>query len=158
VSAFGDYVYANPSPRIFDPEKHFVGYWDVGVRVSWAINDVFSAGAAGADQKAQAVSLRAQSSKVSDAVFLEVAQAVLAMRTADSSIESSNAQLRSAEEAYRARRDLFRYGRGTSVELADAEADLFRARLAAISAGIDQRLAKVRIEHATGRDVTGRGP
>jgi outer membrane protein len=150
-------VYANPSPRIFIPEQQFVGYWDVGVRATWALNDVFSAGAAGADQKAQAASLRAQSQKVRDAVFLEVTQAVLAMRTADSSIDSSSAQLRSAEEAYRARRELFRYGKGTSVELAEAEADLFRARLAAISAGIDQRLAKVRVEHATGRDVTRGG-
>jgi outer membrane protein TolC len=69
----------------------------------------------------------------------------------------ANARLRSAEEAYRARRDLFRYGRGTSVELADSEADLIRASLAAISAGIDKHLAKVRIEHATGRYVIGRG-
>jgi len=154
VSAFGDYVYANPSPRIFIPEQQFVGYWDVGVRATWAVNDVFTGAAAGADQQAQAAALRAQSAKVRDAVFAEVTQAVLAMRTADSSIESSNAQARSAEEAYSARRDLFRFGKGTSVELADAEANLFQARLAAVSARIDQRTARVRVDHATGRDVT----
>jgi|HubBroStandDraft_1064217.scaffolds.fasta_scaffold26302_2 outer membrane protein TolC len=155
VSAVGDYSYANPSPRIFLPEADFHGFWDAGVRVTWAINDVFSGDAAGAEQQAGAVNLRAQSAQLRDAILAEVTQAVLARRTADSSIESSTAQLRSAEAAYRDRRDLFRLGKGTSVELADAEADLFRARLAAISARIDQRIASVRIDHATGRDVGG---
>ncbi|MGD0836756.1 MAG: TolC family protein [Polyangia bacterium] len=156
VSASADYVYANPSPRIFIPEQQFKGFWDVGARVTWAPNDLFSAGAAGDEQQARAAALRAQSAQVRDAVFLEVTQAVLAMRTADSSIESTDAQLRSAEEAYRSRRELFLFSKGTSVELADAEANLFRARLAAISARIDQRVAQVRIEHATGRDVARR--
>lgn len=143
-------------PRIFLPEDEFHGYWDAGVRATWAINDVFSGTFAGAEQEASAANLRAQSAQVRDAILAEVTQAVLARRTADSSIESSSAQLRAAEEAYRARRDLFRLGKGTSVELADAEADLFRARLAAISARIDQRIAGVRIDHATGRDVAKR--
>jgi outer membrane protein TolC len=157
VSASADYVYANPSPRVFIPEQQFKGFWDLGVRVTWAFNDVFGAQAASDEQRADAEATRAQSAKVRDAAFLEVTQAVLAMRTADSSIESSDAQLRASEEAYRARRELFLYGKGTSVELADAEASLFRARLAAVSARIDQRIARVRIEHATGRDVARRG-
>jgi outer membrane protein TolC len=156
VAAFADYTYANPSPRIFLPEDEFHGYWDAGVRATWALNDVFSGTFAGAEQEASAANLRAESAQVRDAILAEVTQAVLARRTADSSIESSSAQLRAAEEAYRARRDLFRLGKGTSVELADAEADLFRARLAAISARIDQRIARVRIDHATGRDVAKR--
>ena len=156
VSAFGDYVYANPSPRIFVPEEQFHGYWDAGVRGTWAINDLFSGAAAGDDQQARAAVLRAQGAQLRDAIFMEVTQAMLAMRTADSSIESSSAQRRAAEEAYRARRDLFRVGKGTSVELADAEANLFRARFAAISARIDQRIARVHVDHATGRDVAKR--
>jgi len=87
----------------------------------------------------------------------ELAAKEASLHAADSSIESSNIQLRSAEEAYRACRELFRYGKWTSVELADAEGDLFRARLSARSAGIDQRLARVRIEHATCRYVTRGG-
>jgi outer membrane protein TolC len=146
-------VLANPSPRIFLPENAFHGFWDAGVRVTWAMNDVFGGAAAGAEQQAIAANLRAQGAELRDAILVEVTQAVLARRTADSSIESATAQLRSAEAAYRDRRDLFRFGKGTSVELADAGADLFRARLAAISARIDQRIARVRIDHATGRDI-----
>jgi outer membrane protein TolC len=156
LSAIGDYSYANPSPRIFLPEDAFHGFWDVGLRATWAVNDVFSGAAAGAEQQASAANLRAQGAQIRDAVLAEVTQAVLARRTADSSIESSTAQLRSAEAAYDARRDLFRMGKGTSVELADAEADLFRARLAAVSARIDQRIAAVRLDHATGRDAARR--
>jgi outer membrane protein TolC len=39
------------------------------------------------------------------------------------------------------------------VELADAEVSLFRAQLAAITASVDLRVAKVKLDHATGRDV-----
>lgn len=156
LAAFGDYVYASPSPRIFVPEERFRGFWDAGLRVTWAMNDVFTGAAAGADGDARALELRAESARLRDAIYAEVTQAVLAMRTADSSVESSAPQLRAAEEAYRARRDLFRLGKGTSVELADAEANLFRARLTVISARVDQRIARIRIEHATGRDVAWR--
>jgi outer membrane protein TolC len=86
--------------------------------------------------------------------FASAATCVFALPgMADSSIESSSARRRGAEEAYCVRCDLFRVGKGTSVELADTEANLVRARFAAISARIDQRIARVHVEHATGRGV-----
>ena len=63
--------------------------------------------------------------------------------------------LASAEESYRVRRELFRAGRATSVELTDAETDLMRSRLDALNARMDARVAKVNLEHALGRDVPG---
>lgn len=112
--------------------------------------------AARAVAQAPAAAMRAQSTQVRDAAFRVITQAMLAMRVADSSIESSDAQLHSTEEAYRARRELFLFSKETSVELADAEASRFYARLAAIFARVDQRIAQMRVEHATGRDVASR--
>jgi outer membrane protein TolC len=48
---------------------------------------------------------------------------------------------------------MYKVGKATSVELTDAESTLFRAKLAAVSARIDQRIARVKLEHATGRDL-----
>jgi len=48
---------------------------------------------------------------------------------------------------------LFLQGRATSVELTDAETEMTQARLDAIGARIDHREARVRLDHATGRDV-----
>ncbi|APR80835.1 Hypothetical protein A7982_06182 [Minicystis rosea] len=51
------------------------------------------------------------------------------------------------------RRELFQHGRASSVELTDAETELFRASLDVVSARVDVRIARARLLHATGRDA-----
>ena len=75
------------------------------------------------------------------------------MHEADFSIDSSTRELASAEEAYRVQRELFNNGRGTSTTLTDAESDLTRARLKLLNAKADARTARIRLEHALGRDI-----
>ena len=58
-----------------------------------------------------------------------------------------------ASEGYRVRRELFRNGRATSVELTDAVLELFRASLESVNARADLRSARARVLHASGRDV-----
>ena len=50
-------------------------------------------------------------------------------------------------------RELFNNGRGTSTTLTDAESDLTRARLTLLNARADARIARIRLDHALGRDV-----
>ena len=59
----------------------------------------------------------------------------------------------SATEAYRVARELFNNGRATATTLTDSETDLTRARLDALNASVDARTARVRLEHALGRDT-----
>jgi len=75
------------------------------------------------------------------------------VREADFSIDSSKRELASAEEAARVARELFNNGRGTSTTLADAESDLTRARLDLLNAKVNARTARIRLEHALGRDA-----
>jgi outer membrane protein TolC len=51
------------------------------------------------------------------------------------------------------RRELFRAGRATQVEVTDAETDLTLARIEAVNAKINARIALVALSHALGRDV-----
>jgi outer membrane protein TolC len=51
------------------------------------------------------------------------------------------------------RRELFRNGRATSVELTDAEVQWTEAQLDVVSARVDQRVAQVKLLHATGDDT-----
>jgi outer membrane protein TolC len=51
------------------------------------------------------------------------------------------------------RRELFRNGRATSVELTDSEVELFRASLEAINARANLRSARASLLHAVGRDI-----
>ena len=50
-------------------------------------------------------------------------------------MQTTKRALDAAEEGYRVRRELFRNGRATSVELTDSEVQLIRARLEAVDAG-----------------------
>jgi len=157
LDAFGDAIYANPNQRIFPLENAFRATWDVGVQLTYSPNDIALAGASGKNLDARASSLISQREALEDGIRIEVTQARNALREAQATIESTAQGLAAAEEGYRVRRSLFRNGRATAVELTDAETDLTRSRLEAINARIDARIAKVRLEHAVGRDIVALG-
>jgi outer membrane protein TolC len=157
LDAFGDAIYANPNQRIFPLENAFRATWDVGVQLTYSPNDIALAGASGKNLDARASSLVSQREALEDGIRIEVTQARNAFREAEATIESTAQGLAAAEEGYRVRRSLFRNGRATAIELTDAETDLTRSRLEAINARIDARIAKVRLEHAVGRDVVALG-
>jgi outer membrane protein TolC len=58
----------------------------------------------------------------------------------------------SAEESYRVRRELFRAGRATTVEVTDAETVLTQARSALVDAHVAGRVALAELRHSLGRD------
>jgi outer membrane protein TolC len=153
VSGFGDLIYANPNTRIIPQEQTFKATWDVGLQVTWSPNDIGTGTALGKNLDARAASIEAQKAALSDGLRVEVMQQWQAYREAEASIATTQRGLTSAEEGYRVRKELFTHGRATSVELTDAETDLTRARLEAINARVDLRIAKVKLIHALGRDV-----
>jgi outer membrane protein TolC len=153
LDAVGEVTTADPNPRYIPPQDRFDTTWSVGVVLTWSPNDAFGYGAASAAIDSQRDAVEAQRRALEDALRLEVTDARRACLDAAGAIETSRRALASATESYRVRRSLFRAGRATSVELTDAETELLRARLDAIYATLDQRVAHVRLEHATGRDA-----
>ena len=79
--------------------------------------------------------------------MLAAQQAVLIAQRA---LETSQKGLAAAEEGYRVRRELLNAERATAVELVDAETDLTRARIAALNARVDLRVALAQLGHALG--------
>ena len=152
VSAFGDAILANPNQRIFPQTQTWFGTWDVGVRLTWSPNDIPTALASAADANSRAAGLVAQKQALRDGIAIEVTQAYQAVQEADFSLGSTAKQLSSAREAVRVARELFKAGRINSTTLTDAETELTRARLALLNARIDARTARVRLDHALGRD------
>jgi outer membrane protein len=153
LDVVGNALYANPNPRYFFPEAKFRESWDVGVQLVWTPNDSFNARAAGAESDARASQTEMQRELLRDGVKTEVIQAYNAMREAEVALQTTKRGLASAEEGYRVRRELFRNGRATSVELTDSEVELFRASLEAINARANLRSARARLLHAVGRDI-----
>ena len=78
---------------------------------------------------------------------------------AQHALATSQKGLAAAEEGYRVRRELLNAERATAVELVDAETELTRARIAALNARVDLRVAMAQLRHALGDttyEVAGR--
>ena len=153
VSAVADAVYANPNPRVFPLTDQWFATWEVGAQLTWSPNEAAIGVVAGHAQDERANALEQQRSALRDAIELDVLQAYQAVREADVALEATKRELESATEAYRSARDLFSTGRITSTTLTDAETDITRARLDALNAKADARIARVRLQHAAGRDA-----
>jgi outer membrane protein TolC len=153
ADAFGSLLYANPDPRGFPQKDEFKGSWTIGVKASFVVNDAASGHATAREYQAKALGVREQRRALRESLSLEVSSARQEVIDARASIRASADGLASAEESWRARRLLFRNGRATGVELVDAETELLRARLEAIHARVDMRVASVKLARATGRDV-----
>ena len=149
----GNAIYANPNSRIFPPQDRFDGTWDASVVLTWTPTDIAGARASERTQEAQEAQILAQREALLDGLRLEVTQAFQAQHEAEVALDTTLQGLRAAEESSRARRDLFRNGRATLVEMNDAESELMRAQLEVVNAHIDARIARVRIDHAVGRDA-----
>ncbi len=153
LSAFADGIVGNPNPRVIPPTNTTFATWDVGAQITWSPNDIITGAGSIKDYEARAANIEANAGITRDGIVVEVQQMWQNVREADFAIESSTRQLASAEEAYRVQRELFNNGRGTSTTLTDAESDLTGARLTLLNARAEARIARIRLDHALGRDV-----
>ena len=153
LSAFADGIEGNPNQRYFPIQQTFNATWDLGLQATWAPNDILTANSGAADYEARANALEAQAQVTRENIEVEVTQDFQALRQAEFSLDSTRRELASATEAYRVARELFNNGRGTFTTLTDAEGELTRARIDALNAAVNVRLARVRLEHGAGRDV-----
>ncbi|MEO6601786.1 MAG: TolC family protein, partial [Polyangiaceae bacterium] len=153
LDAQGNALYANPNPRYFPPVKEFNGSWDASLILSWTPTAIFGATAQAKTAEAHADEVVARKGALKNGLRLEVNQSMNALAEANFGIEVSRDGLVAAEENYRVRRELYRAGKATIVEVTDAETELTRARLDVVNANVDLRVARVALTHALGRDV-----
>jgi outer membrane protein TolC len=153
LDAFASAMYANPNPRYFPARDQFDGTWEVGVTVSYSPNDVATAAFASDAAQARRHAIELELEAFLDALRIETTQAAEAVKQADVAVETTKRALTAAEESYRVRKELFVNERSTSTELTDAETHLTQARINAVGARIDQRIARLRFEHTVGDDA-----
>ncbi|MGK3994600.1 TolC family protein [Sorangium sp. So ce1024] len=153
VDAFADLSYANPNQRIFPQREAFDLTWTAGVRASWVLNDIFTTAAASAEASARTAQITEQKAALREALRLEVARAFADVSKAASTIESAERQLAASLESMRVKSELFRAGRATSTDVVDAEREVTTARLQQLSARVGALAARIRLEHAVGRDA-----
>ncbi len=153
LDAFANATYANPNPRIFPQENRFDLTWDVGVRLTWVINDTFTTIGAAAEADARVASVAAEKRALEDAVAVEVTRAYYDIETARAAITAAEKREESAKISLDTRRQLFRAGQATATEIVDAEAELVEAGLQRLDAHVDILVARARLEHAIGAKI-----
>lgn len=153
LSAFATADYANPNQRVFPQVDEFKFTWQAGVQLSWTLNDTLLERANQRRIRAETNQLRADRESLLRGTRIQVLAAEQGVQTALLSLVTTAKGLAAAEESYRVRRELLNAERATAVELVDAEADLTRARIAAIDARINLRIALAELKHALGEDA-----
>ncbi len=153
LDAQANALYANPNSRYVPPTATWHATWDVGVTLSWTPTNIFNAEAQARGVEARADEVASQRNGVKNGLRLEVNQAMNALAEANFGLEASREGLSAAEENYRVRRELYRAGKATIVDVTDAETDLTRSRLDVVNSHVDERIARVALSHALGRDV-----
>jgi outer membrane protein TolC len=153
VEGFGNLTYANPNPRYIPQQDEWHATWDVGVRAVWTLNDIGAASSDAQVTSAEVARTRAQKQQFEDALRTEVLSAHQGLQEAQLALESAERGVAAAEAAHEDRRKLFEAGRATAFDVLDAETTLVGARLNLIQAYVGLRMARVRFDHALGRDV-----
>jgi outer membrane protein TolC len=153
LDASGDFIYANPNQRYFPPASVWHDTWDASITLSWTPTNIFGAQANAHVAEAHADEVAAKRASLKNGLRLEVNQAMNALTEAQVSLASAREGLVAAEENYRVRRELYRAGKATVVDVTDAETDLTRSRLEVVNSHVDERIARVALTHALGRDV-----
>lgn len=157
LDAQGNAVYANPNTRYVPPDATWRGTWDASIVLSWTPTNIFGATAQAKNAEAHADEVAARKGALRNALHMEVSQAMNALAEATFGLSVSKDNLEAASENYRVRRELYRAGKATIVEVTDAETELTRARLEVVNSHVDERIARVALTHALGRDVGSEG-
>ncbi len=153
LSAFAAAEYTNPNQRIFPQEDKFSLTWSVGAQVTWTLNDALIQGTTDRRLLGETNELRADRQNLERGTRVQVLAAQQAVLIAQAALQTSAKGLAASEEGYRVRRELLNAERATAVELVDAETDLTRARIAALNARVDLRVAMTQLSHALGNDA-----
>lgn len=153
LSAVGVVDYADPNQRVFPQQDQFKLTWAIGGQVTWTLNDALIADSTKRRLRAEASELRADRDNLENGTRIEVMAAQQAVALAQHALATTQKGLAAAEESYRVRRELLNAERATAVELVDAETELTRARIAALNARVDLRVARAQLDHAVGNDT-----
>jgi len=150
LDASGTTTLANPNQRYFPQKDEFHSTWQVGVQLSFALGDSLTAKTQVDQAHAQAAGARAERAQLLDAVRAEVSEAVLSERSARAGVDTSARRLSAAQTSYQARYQRFLVGQATTVELTEAQTELFNAQLEVVRAQVAIRVARARVAYVTG--------
>jgi outer membrane protein len=154
--AIANYEMGNPNSRLVPAVEEWRSTWAVGAAVRWSPTEALIANARYDQASAQRDASRAALDAARNAIRVEVTAAYREEQAARASLDAAQLTVEAAEAAYRGRSAQLRAGGAVTGDLLDANADLARARLSLVDAAVGVRVARARLERATGGAPLGR--
>lgn len=150
LSLAADFDYANPNARSILQEQEFSATWQVGLILAWSPNDFIAADVQIDQARAQRQKAQADLKTLEEKIHTQVTRAISDLRVARASIHTAEEGVKAAAEVWRVKRDLLEAGRATPNDVLDAETVLYRAQLNLVDARVDVRVARARVQYASG--------
>ena len=150
--ATGEAIWETPNEDKWDMT------WEVGLRMTWTVNDTFETIGRSREVEAQIAQLSAERRVLEDAIRMSVVHAYYDREIARSAIAAAQARLQAGEASLEARRKLFLGGKASSTDMVDAASELTAARVQRLDAHVDLLIAEARLDHTLGVAATTRAP
>lgn len=141
VSIMGEYDYLRPNPRLVPPIDQFQATWDVGIRISYNLTDLYCNKKRADVSRARLAEAEATYAELSDNVKMEINESYLQYRQSLEKIGVAQKSLEQAQENYKLVKSRYDNHVALLTDLMDANNYLYNAQINLISAQADAQLA-----------------
>jgi outer membrane protein len=150
ISILADYDYLRPNPRLVPPIDQFNGSWDLGIRITYNLTDLYSNKNKADVSRARYAEAQAQFAELSDNVKMEINQNYLEYQQSLQKIEVANKSLTQAQENYKLVKSRYDNHVALLTDLMDANNYLLNAKINLVSANADAQLAYYKLLKSAG--------
>jgi outer membrane protein TolC len=150
VGVGADYAYDRPNQRIFPPSDEFNGTWDVGIKMSWNLTNLYAGRHNVQDAKMQATQASLQSDMLTDNIRMEVFQNYSACQTAQNKLNTLTLAVKQSEENARQMKVKYDQQAALMSDVLDANAALLQAQINLVMQRAELQLASRKLLKSSG--------
>jgi len=150
VSIAADYDYLRPNPRIVPPLDQFQPTWDIGIRISYSLTDLYNNKNKTDVSRAKYAEAEANYAQLNDRAKMEINQSYLEYQQSLEKIEVAAKSLTQAEENYKLVKSRYDNHISLITDLTDANNYLLNAQISFISSKADAQLAYYKLLKSAG--------
>ena len=150
VSILADYDYLRPNPRLVPPIDQFNATWDLGIRITYNLTDLYSNKNKADVSRAKLAEAQEQFAELSDNVKMEINQNYLQYQQSLQKIDVANKSLAQAQENYKLVKSRYDNHISLLTDLMDANNYLLNAKINLVSARADEQLAYYKLLKSAG--------
>jgi outer membrane protein len=150
VSILADYDYLRPNPRLIPPLDQFQATWDVGVRLTYNLTDLYSTKNKTDVSKARLAEAEANYAQLTDNVKMEINQSYLEYQQSLEKIEVAEKSLSEAQENYKLVKSRYDNHIALLTDLTDANNYLLNGKINLISAKADAQMSYYKLLKSAG--------